>query len=384
MGLNSAKGDAVKMNEIVSLKDIVVDFDGERILDELSLDIHDKEFVTFLGPSGCGKTTTLRVIAGFITPKSGNVFFDGKDIASVPPYKRQVNTVFQKYALFPHLNVYENVAFGLRLKKMDEETIRRKVRDMLEVVGLKGFERRSISQMSGGQQQRVAIARSLVNEPEILLLDEPLGALDLKLRKEMQLELKRLQREMNITFIYVTHDQEEALTMSDTVVVMNGGKVQQIGTPEDIYNEPKNAFVADFIGESNILDGVMLEDFKVRFFGRVFECVDKGFAPNEPVDVVIRPEDIDIVKPAESHLVGTVTGITFKGLNYDIIVEFKDFKWLIQTTDYHGVGETIGIRLNPEDIHIMHKSEYSGLFGDYSSYSAEYDELTEDAEDEEE
>ena len=369
---------------IVSLRDIVVEFDGQRILDGLNLDIHDKEFVTLLGSSGCGKTTTLRLIAGFLEPNSGKVLLKGEDITGVPPYKRPVNTVFQKYALFPHLNVFENVAFGLRLKKMDEETIRRKVRDMLEVVGLKGFERRSISQMSGGQQQRVAIARSLVNEPEILLLDEPLGALDLKLRKEMQLELKRLQREMNITFIYVTHDQEEALTMSDTVVVMNGGKVQQIGTPEDIYNEPKNAFVADFIGESNILDGVMLEDFKVRFFGRVFECVDKGFAPNEPVDVVIRPEDIDIVKPAESHLVGTVTGITFKGLNYDIIVEFKGFKWLIQTTDYHGVGETIGIRLNPEDIHIMHKSEYSGLFGDYSSYSAEYDELTEDAEDEEE
>jgi len=369
---------------IVSLRDIVVEFDGQRILDGLNLDIHDKEFVTLLGSSGCGKTTTLRLIAGFLEPNSGKVLLKGQDITGVPPYKRPVNTVFQKYALFPHLNVFENVAFGLRLKKMDEETIRRKVRNMLEVVGLKGFERRSISQMSGGQQQRVAIARSLVNEPEILLLDEPLGALDLKLRKEMQLELKRLQREMNITFIYVTHDQEEALTMSDTVVVMNGGKVQQIGTPEDIYNEPKNAFVADFIGESNILDGVMLEDFKVRFFGRVFECVDKGFAPNEPVDVVIRPEDIDIVKPAESHLVGTVTGITFKGLNYDIIVEFKGFKWLIQTTDYHGVGETIGIRLNPEDIHIMHKSEYSGLFGDYSSYSAEYDELTEDAEDEEE
>ena len=369
---------------IVSLRDIVVEFDGQRILDGLNLDIHDKEFVTLLGSSGCGKTTTLRLIAGFLEPNSGKVLLKGQDITGVPPYKRPVNTVFQKYALFPHLNVFENVAFGLRLKKMDEETIRRKVRDMLEVVGLKGFERRSISQMSGGQQQRVAIARSLVNEPEILLLDEPLGALDLKLRKEMQLELKRLQREMNITFIYVTHDQEEALSMSDTVVVMDKGRIQQIGRPEDIYNEPKNAFVADFIGESNILDGVMLEDFKVRFFGRVFECVDKGFAPNEPVDVVIRPEDIDIVKPAESHLVGTVTGITFKGLNYDIIVEFKGFKWLIQTTDYHGVGETIGIRLNPEDIHIMHKSEYSGLFGDYSSYSAEYDELTEDAEDEEE
>ena len=369
---------------VVSLRDIVVEFDGQRILDGLNLDIHDKEFVTLLGSSGCGKTTTLRLIAGFLEPNAGKVLLKGKDITGVPPYKRPVNTVFQKYALFPHLNVFENVAFGLRLKKLDEDTIRRKVRDMLEVVGLKGFERRSISQMSGGQQQRVAIARSLVNEPEILLLDEPLGALDLKLRKEMQLELKRLQREMNITFIYVTHDQEEALTMSDTVVVMNGGKVQQIGTPEDIYNEPKNAFVADFIGESNILNGTMVRDNVVKMYGKEFPCVDGGFAPNEPVDVVIRPEDIDIVKPAESHLVGTVTGITFKGLNYDIIVEFKGFKWLIQTTDYHGVGETIGIRLNPEDIHIMHKSEYSGLFGDYSSYSAEYDELTEDAEDEEE
>ena len=369
---------------IVSLRDIVVEFDGQRILDGLNLDIHDKEFVTLLGSSGCGKTTTLRLIAGFLEPNAGKVLLKGEDITGVPPYKRPVNTVFQKYALFPHLNVFENVAFGLRLKKLDEDTIRRKVRNMLEVVGLKGFERRSISQMSGGQQQRVAIARSLVNEPEILLLDEPLGALDLKLRKEMQLELKRLQREMNITFIYVTHDQEEALTMSDTVVVMNGGKVQQIGTPEDIYNEPKNAFVADFIGESNILNGTMVRDNVVKMYGKEFPCVDGGFAPNEPVDVVIRPEDIDIVQPAQGHLVGTVTGITFKGLNYDIIVEFKGFKWLIQTTDYHGVGETIGIRLNPEDIHIMHKSEYSGLFGDYSSYSAEYDELTEDAEDEEE
>ena len=368
---------------VVSLRDIVVEFDGQRILDGLNLDIHDKEFVTLLGSSGCGKTTTLRLIAGFLEPNAGKVLLKGEDITGVPPYKRPVNTVFQKYALFPHLNVFENVAFGLRLKKLDEDTIRRKVRDMLEVVGLKGFERRSISQMSGGQQQRVAIARSLVNEPEILLLDEPLGALDLKLRKEMQLELKRLQREMNITFIYVTHDQEEALSMSDTVVVMDKGRIQQIGRPEDIYNEPKNAFVADFIGESNILDGVMLQDYKVRFFGRVFDCVDKGFAPNENVDVVIRPEDIDIVPPEQGHLVGTVTSVTFKGLNYDIIVEFKGFKWLIQTTDYHGVGSVIGIRLNPEDIHIMHKSEYSGMFGDYSSYSAEYDELTEDAADEE-
>ena len=357
MGLNSAKGDAVKMNEIVSLKDIVVDFDGERILDELSLDIHDKEFVTFLGPSGCGKTTTLRVIAGFITPKSGNVFFDGKDIASVPPYKRQVNTVFQKYALFPHLNVFENVAFGLRLKKMDEETIRRKVRDMLEVVGLKGFERRSIGQMSGGQQQRVAIARSLVNEPEILLLDEPLGALDLKLRKEMQLELKRLQREMNITFIYVTHDQEEALTMSDTVVVMNGGKVQQIGTPEDIYNEPKNAFVADFIGDSNIVDGVMHRDFLVSFSGVQFPCVDRGFAREQSVQVVVRPEDIEVVSPVEGQLVGVVNDVIFKGVHFEMHVECEGREWLIHSTRACTPGETIGMRIGPNEIHIMARSE---------------------------
>ena len=357
MGLNSAKGDAVKMNEIVSLKDIVVDFDGERILDELSLDIHDKEFVTFLGPSGCGKTTTLRVIAGFITPKSGNVFFDGKDIASVPPYKRQVNTVFQKYALFPHLNVFENVAFGLRLKKLDEDTIRRKVRDMLEVVGLKGFERRSISQMSGGQQQRVAIARSLVNEPEILLLDEPLGALDLKLRKEMQLELKRLQREMNITFIYVTHDQEEALTMSDTVVVMNGGKVQQIGTPEDIYNEPKNAFVADFIGDSNIVDGVMHKDFLVSFSGVDFPCVDRGFAREQSVQVVVRPEDIEVVSPVEGQLVGVVNDVIFKGVHFEMHVECEGREWLIHSTRACTPGETIGMRIGPNEIHIMARSE---------------------------
>ena len=360
---------------IVSLRDIVVEFDGQRILDGLNLDIHDKEFVTLLGSSGCGKTTTLRLIAGFLEPNSGKVLLKGEDITGVPPYKRPVNTVFQKYALFPHLNVFENVAFGLRLKKMDEETIRRKVRDMLEVVGLKGFERRSISQMSGGQQQRVAIARSLVNEPEILLLDEPLGALDLKLRKEMQLELKRLQREMNITFIYVTHDQEEALTMSDTVVVMNGGKVQQIGTPEDIYNEPKNAFVADFIGESNILNGVMVRDKVVKMYGKEFPCVDVGFAENEPVDVVIRPEDIDIVPVEQGQLIGTVTNVTFKGMQYDIIVDFRGFKWLIQTTDHSPVGARIGVKIDPDGFHIMKKSEYSGQFGDYSSYSEEYEEL---------
>ena len=360
---------------VVSLRDIVVEFDGQRILDGLNLDIHDKEFVTLLGSSGCGKTTTLRLIAGFLEPNAGKVLLKGEDITGVPPYKRPVNTVFQKYALFPHLNVFENVAFGLRLKKLDEDTIRRKVRDMLEVVGLKGFERRSISQMSGGQQQRVAIARSLVNEPEILLLDEPLGALDLKLRKEMQLELKRLQREMNITFIYVTHDQEEALTMSDTVVVMNGGKVQQIGTPEDIYNEPKNAFVADFIGESNILNGTMVRDNVVKMYGKEFPCVDGGFAPNEPVDVVIRPEDIDIVPVEQGQLAGTVTNVTFKGMQYDIIVDFRGFKWLIQTTDHSPVGARIGVKIDPDGFHIMKKSEYSGQFGDYSSYSEEYEEL---------
>ena len=361
---------------IVSLRDIVVEFDGQRILDGLNLDIHDKEFVTLLGSSGCGKTTTLRLIAGFLEPTSGKVLLKGEDITGVPPYKRPVNTVFQKYALFPHLNVFENVAFGLRLKKMDEETIRRKVRDMLEVVGLKGFERRSIGQMSGGQQQRVAIARSLVNEPEILLLDEPLGALDLKLRKEMQLELKRLQREMNITFIYVTHDQEEALTMSDTIVVMDKGCIQQIGTPEDIYNEPKNAFVADFIGESNIIDGVMVRDKLVKMYGREFPCLDGGFAENEPVDVVIRPEDIDIVPMEQGQLVGTVTSVTFKGMQYDIIVDFRGFKWLIQTTDHSPVGARIGIKIDPDGIHIMKKSPYSGMFGDYSSFSEEYEEMS--------
>ena len=342
---------------VVSLRDIVVEFDGQRILDGLNLDIHDKEFVTLLGPSGCGKTTTLRLIAGFLEPNSGKVLLKGEDITGVPPYKRPVNTVFQKYALFPHLNVFENVAFGLRLKKMDEDTIRRKVRNMLEVVGLKGFERRSISQMSGGQQQRVAIARSLVNEPEILLLDEPLGALDLKLRKEMQLELKRLQREMNITFIYVTHDQEEALTMSDTVVVMNGGKVQQIGTPEDIYNEPKNAFVADFIGDSNIVDGVMHKDFLVSFSGVDFPCVDRGFAREQSVQVVVRPEDIEVVSPVEGQLVGVVNDVIFKGVHFEMHVECEGREWLIHSTRACTPGETIGMRIGPNEIHIMARSE---------------------------
>ena len=342
---------------IVSLRDIVVEFDGQRILDGLNLDIHDKEFVTLLGPSGCGKTTTLRLIAGFLEPNAGKVLLKGEDITGVPPYKRPVNTVFQKYALFPHLNVFENVAFGLRLKKLDEETIRRKVRNMLEVVGLKGFERRSISQMSGGQQQRVAIARSLVNEPEILLLDEPLGALDLKLRKEMQLELKRLHREMNITFVYVTHDQEEALTMSDTVVVMNKGNIQQIGSPQDIYNEPRNAFVAKFIGDSNIVDGIMEKDFLVSFGGQEFACVDRGFKPREPVQVVIRPEDVDIVPPSAGKLTGLVREVIFKGVHFEMHVDVEGKEWLIHSTQASQPGELIGMNIGPDEIHIMSREE---------------------------
>ena len=361
--------------ELIRLVNCQMAFDDEIVLDDINLYFNDKEFLTLLGPSGCGKTTTLRIIGGFIKPTGGDVLFDGERINDVPPHKRKVNTVFQKYALFPHLDVYENVAFGLRLAKLPEEEIDERVTEMLEIVSLKGFENRKVSQLSGGQQQRVAIARALVNRPKVLLLDEPLGALDLRLRKDMQNELKRIQQAMGITFIYVTHDQEEALSMSDTVVVMDKGRIQQIGTPEDIYNEPKNAFVADFIGESNILDGVMLEDRLVKFFGRKFKCVDAGFEKNEPVDVVIRPEDIDIVPPDDGHLCGTVTSVTFKGVHYDTIVYFKGFKWLIQTTDFNEVGSYIGIRLEPEDIHIMHKSEYSGMFGDYSSYSAEYDEM---------
>ena len=370
--------------ELIRLRDLTMEFDGERILDAINLYINDHEFLTLLGPSGCGKTTTLRIIGGFLTPTSGTVTFDGKVINDVPPYQRQVNTVFQRYALFPHLDVYDNIAFGLKVAKLPKDEIDARVHEILEIVSLKGYENRNVNSLSGGQQQRVAIARALVNRPKVLLLDEPLAALDLRLRKDMQNELKRIQQAMGITFIYVTHDQEEALSMSDTVVVMDKGRIQQIGKPEDIYNEPKNAFVADFIGESNILDGIMLSDYKVKFFGRTFKCLDAGFEPNEPVDVVIRPEDIDFVPVEEGHLTGTVTSVTFKGLNYDIIVDFKGFKWLIQTTDFQPGGAAVGIRLNPEDIHIMRKSEYSGMFGDYSSYSAEYDELTEDAEDEEE
>ncbi len=344
-------------NTIISLKDIVVDFDGEVILPGLSLDIHDKEFVTFLGPSGCGKTTTLRVIGGFIEPKSGSVFFDGKEITHLPPYKRAVNTVFQKYALFPHLNVFENVAFGLRLKKLPELEIRSRVLSMIELVGLKGFERRNPTSMSGGQQQRVAIARALVNQPKVLLLDEPLGALDLKLRKEMQTELKRIQQTTGITFIYVTHDQEEALTMSDTVVVMSKGHIQQIGTPEDIYNEPTNSFVADFIGESNILDGVMMRDFVVEFAGREFTCVDRGFDRQELVNVVVRPEDIEVVPAIQGQLTGIVKSVVFKGVHFEMRVEQAGYEWIIHSTKASQPGELIGMNIGPEEIHIMHRME---------------------------
>ncbi len=365
--------------QLIRLVDCRKEFDGEVVLDSINLDIKDKEFLTLLGPSGCGKTTTLRIIGGFLRPDSGQVVFDGRVINDVPPHKRKINTVFQKYALFTHLNVYENIAFGLRIQKpkLSEKEISQRVYEALELVALKGFEKRAVSQLSGGQQQRIAIARAIVNRPQVLLLDEPLGALDLKLRKDMQRELKQIQQQVGITFIYVTHDQEEALTMSDTVVVMNKGEIQQIGTPVDIYNEPKNAFVADFIGESNIIDGVMVEDDVVKMYGRRFACVDKGFAPNEPVDVVIRPEDIDIVPVEQGQITGTVTDVTFKGMQYDIIVDFQGFKWLIQTTDHSPVGAKIGVKIDPDGFHIMKKSEYSGLYGDYSSYSEEYDELSE-------
>ena len=361
--------------ELIRLRDLCMAFDNEQVLDHINLYINDKEFLTLLGPSGCGKTTTLRIIGGFAMPTSGDVLFDGVRINDVPPYKRQINTVFQKYALFPHLNVFENIAFGLRMQKLPEAEIKQRVMEMLETVSLKGFEHRRPDALSGGQQQRVAIARALVNRPKVLLLDEPLAALDLKLRKDMQIELKRIQQQVGITFIYVTHDQEEALTMSDTIVVMDKGSIQQIGTPEDIYNEPKNAFVADFIGESNIIDGIMLQDDLVQMYGKTFPCLDGGFAPNEPVDVVIRPEDIDIVPVEQGQLTGTVTSVTFKGMQYDIIVDFKGFKWLIQTTDHSPVGSRIGIKIDPDGIHVMKKSAYSGMFGDYSSFSEEYAEL---------
>ena len=368
--------------KLVELRSVSKEFDGEQVLRSVSLDVHNEEFVTLLGPSGCGKTTTLRIIGGFVTPDSGDVIFEGKRINDLPTHKRQVNTVFQRYALFPHLNVYENIAFGLRLKKTPEAEIRTEVKRMLSLVNLKGFEARKVTTLSGGQQQRVAIARALINRPRLLLLDEPLGALDLKLRKDMQVELKQMQRQTGITFIYVTHDQEEALSMSDTIVVMADGKIQQIGTPEKIYNEPENAFVADFIGESNIVSGIMNEDYLVSFAVQKFRCEDHGFAKNEPVDVVVRPEDIDIVPVSDSMLTGNVTGVTFKGDYYEVIADIDNFKWMIETTERFAPGQTIGISIDPNEIQVMKKSEYSGKFGDYSTFSDEMEHLSDVTEEE--
>ncbi len=364
-------------NVIVQLNNISVAFDNQQILNDFSLKIKDKEFITLLGPSGCGKTTTLRIIAGFISPDEGDILFDGKEINGVPAYKRQVNTIFQRYALFPNMNVYDNIAFGLSVKKVPKKEIKERVTEMLKMVNLTGFEKRRVDSLSGGQQQRVAIARAIINRPKVLLLDEPLAALDLKMRKDMQVELKNIQQSLGITFVFVTHDQEEALAMSDTVVVMNNGVIQQIGTPQDIYNEPQNAFVADFIGESNILDGVIEKDFLVHFFGREFTCLDRGFNENEPVDVVIRPEDVDIVPAAQGMLTGEVTSVTFMGVHYEIIIDIDGFKWMVQTTDEHHVGDFVGLYIEPDAIHIMHKSEYSGLYGDYSSFSDELEPLEE-------
>ena len=364
------------MSDIIELKNISIAFDGDAVLKSINLSIRDKEFITLLGPSGCGKTTTQRIIAGFVEPDEGEVIFEGKKINGVPPHKRQVNTIFQRYALFTHLNVYENVAFGLRIRKTPEAQIKQKVNDMLKLVNLTGFNKRDVSSLSGGQQQRVAIARALAVEPRVLLLDEPLGALDLKLRKDMQGELKKIQKSLGITFIYVTHDQEEALSMSDRVVVMDAGVIQQIGTPVGVYNEPENAFVADFIGESNIIEGVMREDFRVVMAGHTFKCLDKGFGVNEQVDVVVRPEDVDIVPVENAMISGKVTSITFKGDYYEMITEVKGFKWLIESTEYHAEGTVIGLVVEPDAIHIMKKSEYSGVFGDYSSFSEEFEELS--------
>ena len=344
-------------NALISLRGIRVDFDDEPVLKGIDLDIMDKEFITFLGPSGCGKTTTLRIIGGFIQPKEGDVFFGGVRINDLPPYKREVNTVFQRYALFPHLNVYENVEFGLKIAKVPEKERRQSVKEMLKLVGLSGYDKRHINQLSGGQQQRVAIARALVNRPKVLLLDEPLGALDLKLRKEMQIELKRIQQALEITFIYVTHDQEEALTMSDRVVVMRDGNILQIGTPQDIYNEPCNAFVADFIGESNIIDGIMHKDFLVEFANDYFDCIDKGFEPKERVQVVVRPEDFKIVPADKGKISGIVESIIFKGVHYEIMVDAMGYKWKIHTTQYVEPGTLIGMDVAPMDIHIMKRTE---------------------------
>ena len=357
------------MSKLIEIKGVSKSYGDEPVLHNLNLYIRDKEFITLLGPSGCGKTTTLRLIGGFEMPDEGEILFEGKPMTNLPPHKRPVNTVFQRYALFPHLNVRDNMAFALKRRKVPQDIIEEEVRDMLQLVSLKGFGDKNVSNLSGGQQQRVAIARALINKPRVLLLDEPLGALDLKLRKDMQNELKNIQQQTGITFVYVTHDQEEALSMSDTIVVMEAGHIQQIGTPTDIYNEPKNAFVADFIGESNIIDGVMKGDYCVNFDRHDFKCLDKGFFRNEPVDVVIRPEDVDIVSPENGMLRGVATSVTFKGVHWEIIVDINNFKWMIQTTDYVAPGSEIGLYIEPDAIHIMKKSEFSGMYGDYSSFS---------------
>ena len=341
---------------ILELKNLNKSYGEQKVLDNLSLNIKKNEFLTLLGPSGCGKTTTLKIIAGFENADSGELIFKNNDISTLPPYKRKVNTVFQKYALFPHMNIFDNIAFGLKLKKLPKDEIKNKVEEMLSLVALKGLEKRSVDSLSGGQQQRVAIARALINKPEILLLDEPLGALDLKLRKEMQIELKKIQQEVGITFVFVTHDQEEALTMSDTIIVMNKGIIQQMGTPQDIYNEPANAFVADFIGESNILNGTMIDNFKVEFCNKTFECVDEGFEKMEPIDVVIRPEDIKMVDADNGMLKGTVTSQIFKGVHYEMIVSTEEFDFILHNTKCAEVGSIIGLDIYPEDIHIMRKS----------------------------
>ena len=340
---------------IIEIKNVSKTYGDNTVLNNLSLNIRKNEFLTLLGPSGCGKTTTLKILAGFENSDIGKVLFNDEDISALPPYKRQLNTVFQKYALFPHMNVYENIAFRLKIKKVSKNEIDKKVSEMLKLVALEGFEKRSIDSLSGGQQQRVAIARALVNEPKVLLLDEPLGALDLKLRKEMQSELKRIQQRLGITFIFVTHDQEEALTMSDTIVVMNKGIIQQMGSPEDIYNEPANAFVADFIGESNIVDGIMLEDLKVEFCNHVFTCVDKGFNSNEVVDVVIRPEDIEIISPEKGMITGKVNSVKFKGVHYEIEVIENEHKWIVHNIKNAEIGAMVGLNISPESIHIMRK-----------------------------
>ncbi len=341
---------------LILLENINKSYGEKQVLKNLNLYVRDKEFVTLLGPSGCGKTTTLRLIGGFETPDTGTVYFSGKPVNNVPPHKRPVNTVFQRYALFTHLNVYDNIAFGLRIAKVPESKVKEKVKEMLRLVNLSGYESRQVSNLSGGEQQRIAIARALVNHPKVLLLDEPLGALDLKLRKEMQHELKAIQQQVGITFVYVTHDQEEALTMSDTIVVMNKGVIQQIGTPVDIYNEPKNAFVADFIGESNIFDGTMKRDLLVNFCGTDFPCLDSGFAENEPVDVVVRPEDVTLTPYDKGQVVGTVTSVTFMGVHYEISIESECATWTVHSIRNATVGENVGIYLHPDDIHIMHKT----------------------------